>query len=193
MTPATADRLKAPWQNTGGVLTGVAPLSRDQEDRLEEALGPIGAISSETLYTERGFTETFTIPLIALIVAAVLAVLIGTLTATGLTLADARPDFATLSAVGAGPRTRRLMAGAHALTIALLGSLAGIAVGFVPGLAVTWPLTSDQYSGAPRSGPVIDVPWLLLLGMAAVVPLFAALMMAATTRSRLPLVRRLGE
>ena len=191
MTPQTAERLDVPVSRATGVLTGEPSLSRAQHDRLAEALAGVG---QQGLYTERGFVDTFTVQLLALIVAAVLAVLIGTLTATGLALADARPDFATLSAVGAAPRTRRLMAGAHALTIGVLGAVAGIAVGFVPGLAVTWPLTMEHYTGAPaRTGPVIDVPWLLLLGIAVVVPLLAAVVMAGTTRSRLALVRRLGE
>jgi putative ABC transport system permease protein len=192
MTAATADRLGVPWQFSQGVLAGVAPITSDQQDGLEQALE--GTASIVELYTERGFVETFTIQLLALIIAAVLAVLIGTLTATGLALADARPDFATLSAVGAGPRTRRLMAGSHALTIGVLGALTGVTVGFVPGRAVTWPLTAVSYTGAAsRGGPVIDIPWLLLLGVGVLVPLLAAVVMAGTTRSRLPIVRRLGE
>jgi len=41
-------------------------------------------------------------------------VLGGTLTATFLALSDARPDFATMGAIGATPRTRRLVAAAYA-------------------------------------------------------------------------------
>ena len=61
----------------------------------------------------------------------------GTLTATFLALSDARPDLATLSAVGAAPRTRRGVAGSFALVVALVGALVGAVVGFIPGMAVT--------------------------------------------------------
>ena len=66
----------------------------------------------------------------------------GTLTATFLALSDARPDLATLSAVGASPRTRRGVAAAYAVVVGLVGAVLGAAVGFIPGIAVTWPLTS---------------------------------------------------
>ena len=45
----------------------------------------------------------------------------GTLTATFLALSDARPDLATLSAVGASPRTRRGVAAAYAVAVGLVG------------------------------------------------------------------------
>ena len=41
----------------------------------------------------------------------------GTLTATFLALSDARPDLATLSAVGASPRMRRGVAASYALVV----------------------------------------------------------------------------
>jgi hypothetical protein len=45
----------------------------------------------------------------------------GTLTATFLAVADARPDLATLSAVGSAPRTRRAVAASYALVVGLVG------------------------------------------------------------------------
>ena len=71
----------------------------------------------------------------------------GTLTATFLALSDARPDLATLSAVGASPRTRRGVAASYAVVVGLVGAVLGAAVGFIPGIAVTWPLTSQQRPG----------------------------------------------
>ena len=58
-------------------------------------------------------------------------------------MSEARPDLATLAAVGAPPRTRRYVAAAQSLVIGLLGTALGVALGFVPGLAVTWPLTAN--------------------------------------------------
>ena len=66
-----------------------------------------GVTNTAVVNTGRGIVETtFTLPLEGLAAVAVLVVLIGTLTATGLALADSRPDLATLAAVGARPRTR---------------------------------------------------------------------------------------
>lgn len=195
-TPTAAQRLGVAWQQTGGVLTASsAPLPRAAQDKVQEVL--LGSARYLDVYTERGFDESLALPLLALAVIAALAVLVGTLTATGLALADSRPDAATLAAVGAGPRTRRSMAAAQAVVIGLLGSLAGIAVGVVPGLAVTWPLTaarSDPSSGEQVWGsPIIAVPWLLLVGVGIGVPVLAALAAGLGVRSRLPLTRRLAQ
>ena len=77
----------------------------------------------------------------------------GTLTATFLALSDARPDLATLSAVGASPRTRRGVAAAYAVVVGGVGAVLGAAVGFIPGIAVTWPLTSQSGGTLSSSGP----------------------------------------
>ncbi len=196
VTPETAERLGTGWQQTSGVLAAAGqPLSRNAQDALEEQL--LGTASGVEVYTERGFDESLALPLLGLAIVASLAVLVGTLTATGLALADSRPDAATLTAVGARPRTRRTMAAAQAIVIGLVGSLAGIGVGMVPGLAVTWPLTAPQRNPATGvsgwGSPTIDVPWLLLLAVGLAVPAVAALAAGIGVRSRLPLTRRLGQ
>jgi putative ABC transport system permease protein len=116
----------------------------------------------------------------------------GTLTATFLALSDARPDLATLSAVGAAPTTRRGVAAAYALVVGTVGAVLGAVVGFIPGLAITFPLTRTNGAYGAPTGPFIDVPWLLVLGLVVGLPLFAALVVAAATRSRLPMVSRLA-
>ena len=78
----------------------------------------------------------------------------GTLTATFLALSDARPDLATLAAVGAAPRTRRRVAAAYALVIGFVGAVLGAVVGFIPGVAISRPLTSDDDLGRDPSRPV---------------------------------------
>ena len=116
----------------------------------------------------------------------------GTLTATFLALSDARPDLATLSAVGASPRTRRGVAAAYAVVVGLVGAVLGAAVGFIPGIAVTWPLTSNSgLDGGPPTGPFLDVPWLMVLGLVVVLPAVTAVVVGLFARSRLPLVARL--
>ena len=74
----------------------------------------------------------------------------GTLTATFLALSDARPDLATLSAVGASPRTRRGVAAAYAVSVGVVGAVLGAAVGFVPGIAISYPLTRSYSAGPGR-------------------------------------------
>lgn len=50
---------------------------------------------------------------------------------------------------------------------------------------------TDGLPGQPQvPGPMIDVPWLLLGGLAATLPLLAVLAAGIFTRSRLPTVRR---
>jgi putative ABC transport system permease protein len=143
-----------------------------------------------SVYVERGFTGSFgTITLLLAGVAAVLA-LGGSLIATGLASADARPDLATLGAIGARPGTRRLLTMGRAAFIAALGCWLGIAGGLVPGIAVTRPLTTDVADGAAPHGVVVDVPWTLLLAVGIGIPLLVALVAGAFTRSRLPLARR---
>jgi putative ABC transport system permease protein len=160
-------------------------LSTDQQRNLDESLQSVGA----TLYVERGYQPDTTTRLIRIILFVLGAVLMlgGTLTATFLALADARPDLATLSAIGAAPRTRRAIAAAYALAVGLVGAVLGAAVGFVPGIAISYPLTRN----GQETGPFIDVPWLMILGLVIGLPLVVAAVVGLVARSRLPLTARL--
>ena len=168
-------------------------MSEQQEEAANEALAAIS--NSASLYVERGYQSPTTTTLIAQIILLALGgvlMLGGTLTATFLALSDARPDLATLSAVGASPRTRRGVAAAYAVVIGLVGAVLGAAVGFIPGIAVTRPLTSSSgLDGGPPTGPFLDVPWLMVLGLVVVLPAVTALVVGLFARSRLPLVARL--
>ena len=119
----------------------------------------------------------------------------GTLTATFLSLSDARPDLATLSAVGASPRTRRGVAASYALVIGLVGAVLGAAVGFIPGIAITDPLTGRGRRGwTPPFPPshFLAIPWLLIGSLVVALPLVTALLVwVFTPRSRLPMVARI--
>ena len=156
------------------------------------------------MYVERGYQpdDATVIAQLVLIVLGGVLMLGGTLTATFLALSDARPDLATLSAVGASPRTRRGVAAAYAVVVGVVGAVLGAAVGFIPGIAVTWPLTSQSSqtcTGPPgggaftcvASGPFLDVPWLMVIGLVVVLPPLTALVVGLFARSRLPLVARL--
>jgi putative ABC transport system permease protein len=75
--------------------------------------------------------------------------------------------------------------------------VSGVLIGLVPGIAVTYPLTTsrlDPVTGIFSDGPpTIDIPWLLLLAVAVVVPALAATTAGVAVRSKLPLTRRLGQ
>ena len=109
------------------------------------------------------------------------------------------PDLATLSAVGAAPRSRRGVAASYALVVGFVGAVLGALVGFIPGVAITYPLTSNSsyfasetgVVGTPGTGPFLDIPWLLILGLVVALPLLTAMIVGLTARSRLPLAARL--
>jgi putative ABC transport system permease protein len=170
------------------LVAGRDQVDREAQEAIDEVLG--GLDDTASLYVERGY-ETDDATLIAqLILIGLGGVLMlgGTLTATFLALSDARPDLATLSAVGASPRARRGVAAAYAVVVGFVGALLGAAVGFIPGIAVTYPLTAPDYTA---TGPFLDVPWLMVLGLVLVLPLLTAGVVGLFARSRLPLVARL--
>lgn len=186
---------------TVGYYLGEPDISADVEKDLTETLG--GIAEGASLYVERGYQapdEVFILLLVLFTLGGVL-MLGGTLTATFLALSDARPDLATLSAVGAAPRSRRGVAASYAVVVGFVGAVLGAVVGFVPGVAITYPLTS-QSSGfcssgvggvftCETSGPFLDIPWLMILGLVIALPLLTALIVGLAARSRLPLAARL--
>ena len=100
---------------------------------------------------------------------------------TGLSMADARQDHAVLAAVGARPRLRKALAGAQGLFTSGMGAFLGSMAGSVP--AVLLVLSTDMRAA-------LEVPWLHLSALVVAVPLTAAALAWAFTRSRLPLSRR---
>ena len=71
-------------------------------------------------------------------------------------------------------------------------------MGFIPGIAITYPLTSTSWAAGgldARDNALpshfIDVPWTLVIGLVVVLPLLTALVVGLTARSRLQLVARL--
>lgn len=76
----------------------------------------------------------------------------------------------------------------------LVGAVLGAAVGFVPGIAVTYPLTgADWVQEVDPSLPdhFFAVPWLLIGAIVLALPLLTALVVGLSTRSRLPMVARI--
>lgn len=184
---ALADRLGAET-TTGALAVTGTDISPAQEEGLDEAASAISPRAG--FYVERGYQADQDVLIVQLVLAGLGAVLMlgGTLTATFLALSDARPDLATLAAVGASPRRRRWIAASYALVIGFVGAILGAVVGFIPGLAVTVPLTAPAYSD---TGPFLDVPWLLVIGLVLGLPLVTAAIVGLCTRSRLPVVARI--
>jgi putative ABC transport system permease protein len=197
VSPAVARLTGYPVVTTSLLVRGVT-IDQASEDAINEAAQ--GVDPNASLYVERGFQDGSTsVALLVLGVLAAVLVLGGTLTATFLALSDARPDFATMGAVGAGPRTRRLVASSYALAIGLVGAVLGALVGAVPGIAVTYPLTSHRWlvgttnaDGEAIPDHFLAVPWLLVGAVVVGLPLLSAVIVAVATRSRLPMVSRLS-
>ena len=181
-------------ESVGGLSLDAHGLDKRSEDVLREVIQ--GMSDNAYLYVERGYQSDNQTLIVLAILFALGGVLMlgGTLTATFLALSDARPDLATLAAVGAAPRTRRGVAAAYALVIGFVGAVLGAAVGFIPGIAVSYPLTSG-YRPSGLDVPVPDhflaIPWTLVLGLVVVLPLVTTLVVGLFARSRLPLVARL--
>ncbi len=188
LSPAAASSLGVEPQPVALVVP--EEVSEAEEASVAEVVA--GLSDQASLYVERGYETSDETVVIQLILGGLGAVLMlgGTLTATFLALADARPDLATLSAVGAAPRTRRGVAAAYAAVVGLVGAVLGAVVGFIPGIAITYPLTSDNFGPVPDRH-YLDVPWLLVVGVVVVLPALTSLVVGLTARSRLPLVARL--
>lgn len=191
LSTPVAERLATPVADVALFLPG--PVGAEQERDLREVVG--GAAPEVSVYAERGYQPPDETVIVQLVLAGLGAVLMlgGTLTATFLALSDARPDLATLSAVGAAPRTRRGVAAAYALVVGLVGAVLGALVGAVPGVAITYPLTAPYGFGDGANAPshYFDVPWLLVIGVVVGLPVLTSALVGLTARSRLPLAARL--
>lgn len=161
--------------------------------------------SRPTTYLERGFTRDGVFELALLGGAAGLLVLVAAFTATGLAAADARADLAGLAAIGAPAGVRRLFVAGQAGFITASGAVLGVLSGAVPGLVSAWP--AGTYSGGAvtsnasplgyvsdvlSDNTVLDVPWSLLALLVLGLPVLAALVAGAFTRTRVMLTRRTG-
>ncbi|GII87350.1 hypothetical protein Ssi03_53400 [Sphaerisporangium siamense] len=159
----------------------------------------VAAVTSLTYITLEQGPRRNELPFLVLMGAAVILVLGGTFAATGLAAADARPDVATLGAVGAPPRLRRLVTAGQAWFVAATGVTLGALVGLVPGIATTWrmnvfPGYGGWVSYTPVSRiptPVVVIPWPSIVALVVLLPVVAALVAGLFARTRIPLARRM--
>ena len=193
--PETATRLGWPVLITSlDVTSPTGTISAAEERAVSDRLG-----DEYTFRVERGYQNESLLILLVLFSVAGLLVLIASLISTALSLAESQNDMATLAAVGATRHTRRGIAGAQALVVAACGCLLGVAIGMVPGIASTWPLTvraitaggqTDFVTG--HTAPVIVIPWLPLLALILVVPLLAGAFSWIAIRRHPQMTRRLA-
>ncbi|WGY02254.1 ABC transporter permease [Nocardioides sp. QY071] len=165
----------------------VAPsISAAAQEDLSETLASVPGAG--TLVVERGYQPEDAVRILQWVLAILGGILMlgGTLTATFLALSDARPDLATMAAIGARPRTRRRVAAAYALVVGLAGALLGTPIGFIPGIAVSRPLSRGD-----DGSTLLAVPWPLLGLVVVGLPLLTAAAVGLCARSRLPLVARI--
>jgi putative ABC transport system permease protein len=179
-------------QPAGVIARGATAPTQEQEDRLRSGLSGLGLDSP--LIVERGYQTKNTFGMLALLLGSAVIVLGASGIATGLAAADGKADLATLAAVGASPRTRRTLAAFQSAVTAGLGTALGIAAGLVPAVGMVRALNAAaRQARFPRFDPYpLVLPWTNLLVTAVVVPLIAAGAAALLTRSRLPMVRRIG-
>jgi len=188
LSPAAAERTGGPVTPAGLLFKTSRVPTEQEEDAAAAALARSGA-PDVGIDVERGYRSDIALWLLALLAGSAVVALGAAGIATGLAAADGVPDLATLAAVGAAPRTRRRLAAAQAGVIAGLGTLLGVAAGFVPGIAAVKAGGSTNYGSGPES-PLLAVPWTSVGATAVVVPLLAVLCGWLFTRSRLPMVRR---
>ncbi len=182
----------------GGLFASTSRMPTPAEE--DRALAAVRDTADANLSVERGYQgNSSAIVLLALVVAAGIVTLGGTFTAVGLAAAEGRADVATLAAVGASPGVRRRLAASQAGVIAGLGGILGVASGVLAGWILV-RMQQNQVNGITynSSGELggrwsLDLPWTYLLVFGLGVPLLAVLIGFLTTRSRLPLVRRLGQ
>ncbi|MDT4893118.1 MAG: putative transport system permease protein [Pseudonocardiales bacterium] len=184
LPPSAVTRLGVP--SAVGVTATTTRPPTDRE--LQAARGAVQQIDPTLrLDIETGFHDSSAGALYALVGVAALIALGAASIATALANADGRDDLVTLAAVGAAPRTRRLISLSRAGVIAGLGCLIGVAAGFVP--AYAWQRA--VHSSGPNGGGLdlsmhFVVPWPPILLALVGVPLVTSAIAGLATRSRLP-------
>jgi len=189
--PATAAKLG--WPVSLSFLQVTSPtgmISGAAESAINDRLG-----DESPMMVERGFQNQAWLILLILFSVAGSLVLIASLISTALSLAESQNDMATLAAVGATRRTRRGIAASQALVVAACGCVLGLLVGLVPGIAITWPLTTQGWNPVTDlpfiQPPIIVVPWLHLVAICVGVPLLAAGLAWLAVRRHPQMTRRL--
>jgi putative ABC transport system permease protein len=195
VTPETARRLGWPTQQQSVLLRAAdgGAIDKATQTQLDERLGDQGG-----LYVERGFQRYDQGVMRVMFGIAAFLILVVTLISTALSMAEQQVDMATFAAVGATRRTRRALAASQAMVVGLVGAVLGVAMGLVPGIAISYPLTAESGAFDPGTGGVLPpthflaIPWLPLGLVVVGVPLLAGLLSALAIRKAPTMTRRAG-
>lgn len=178
----TAESLDLPVRLSAVVIDTDQVPTRDEEDVAQEILDREVEDGGAYLSVERGHQSQNSVVFLALVGGSAFVTLVGTAIAVALAASESRADHATLLAVGAEPRRRRVLAMGQAATVSVLGVGLGVVLGAIVGASIL---------GGHEALPFV-VPWLPLAQIAVGIPLVGVLIAGLFTRSRLPLDRRLG-
>ena len=109
---------------------------------------------------------------------------------SALAATEARPDLATLTAVGAAPAARKRFVGAQAGVIAVIGTVLGAASGVALGAAFVLP---NRYTpwGVDATW-FVTIPWVPLSVILVGLPVLAVGAAWIVTRGRETLTRRVA-
>lgn len=182
--------LDLPTRDLGATLVTTRPPTSGEVAAARGAI--VDQVPLSRVDVGRPFEPNTALPLLLLLGGAVVLAIAATATAVGLAGADARPDLATLAAIGASPRTRRWLSASQAGVVSVLGTLLGLVGGVIIGVAAisaTVDNFSAQYGGSPTLP--LTIPWSALAMMGVVVPTVAVTLAFVFSRSRLVMVRRL--
>lgn len=194
VTTETAKSLQ--WPSTITEATIVDPRGPISEEAEAAITGAAAENNLGWVYVERGF-QPYDKTLARIVLSVIgLIILVATLVSTALSTAETLPMMGTFAAVGATRMTRRNLAAAQAGTLGVIGAFIGIAVGFVPGIALARASTSYPYyveegESAKAIDPTVVIPWLQLAVPVFVVPLIAAALAWLAIRRAPTVTRRL--
>ncbi|GAA5161533.1 FtsX-like permease family protein [Ornithinimicrobium tianjinense] len=194
LTAETAERLGWVGTQSSFLVAGDDSFTVEQASALQEALH-----DDAFVYLERGFTPDPAVRIVNLVALAVfsLIALAAVVISTALAISEGQQDSATLAAVGAAVRTRRLHATLQAVLVGSVGVGMGMALGLAVGGVMSWVTTSANrygtgYAVAENLTGIVDVPWLQLGAAAVAVPLLAAVVAWLSVRRAPVLVRMAG-
>jgi len=159
---------RASWEEI--LLRAAGPITHDQLERARAVAarypGAHVTALADTIHGDNALRNGA----LALAAASALAI-VGV--AVALVSAESRRDHAILTAVGAGPGTRRKVVGGSALLLAGLAGVVAVPTGFIP-VTLIQSATNEGY-------PII-VPWFAVAVVIVGVPVVAGLIAAAVSR-----------